>query len=119
MARKNAYRGIPWPIRKTAKFKSTRTTVDNLNFQSKLEARYHLHLKILQRAGEVKYWLWQVPFCLHSGIKYWCDYLVFYTDGTHKFIDVKGYETDIFKLKKLEVEVKYGVKIDVVKKNDF
>lgn len=105
--------------KKRNKLNSTATVVDNLRFQSKLEASYYCHLKILQRIGEVKFFLWQVPFCLHGGKKYWCDFLVFLSDGSHRFIDVKGYETDLFKVKKSEVEAKYGVEIHVIKRGDF
>ena len=102
-----------------SKFKSKRTIIDNINFDSKLEAAYYSHLKILQRIGEVKFWLLQVPFLIPGGKKYLCDFLVFYTDGSYKFIDVKGIETQLFKLKKSIIEELYCIKINIIKKGDF
>ena len=102
-----------------SKFRSVITEVDGIKFHSKLEASYYENLKILKNIKLVDFWLQQVPFILPGGVKYLCDFLVFYTDGSHKFVDVKGIETNLFKVKKKQVESLYNVKIEIVKKGDF
>jgi hypothetical protein len=107
-------------IKKRAnKFNAAATTVDNKKFDSKLEAAYYTHLKTLKRIGDVEYFLMQVPIVLLGGKKYVCDFLVFYTDGRIEYVDVKGRETELFKLKKSIVEAQYPIKIKVLKKGDF
>ena len=98
----------------THKFKARQTINDGIKFASKKEAKYYEHLKTLKKSGEVLFFLRQVPFHLVSNVKYICDFQVFYTDGTIKFIDVKGYETPEFKLKKKQVEALYPVDITLV-----
>jgi hypothetical protein len=61
----------------------------------------------------------QVPFHLPGGVKYVCDFMVLYKDGLIDFVDVKGFETAEFKMKKKLVESLYGVEITVIKKGDF
>jgi len=102
-----------------SKYNAVKQKIDNILFDSQLEASYHCHLKILKRIGEVEYWLCQVPFILPGGKKYKCDFLVFYTDGSHEFVDIKGMETQLFKLKKSIVESVYPVEIKIVKKGEF
>ena len=101
------------------KFKAKQTIRDGIKFPSKLEALYYDHLNLLIKAGEVVFFLRQVPFYLPGGVKYVVDYQVFYTDGTVAFIDVKGLETRAFIDKKKMVESIYPIEIVVVKKGNF
>lgn len=97
------------------KYGSTRTVVDGINFDSKKEAGYYTRLKLLQKAGEVAFFLRQVPFDLPGKIKYRCDFQVFYKDGKIEFVDVKGYMTKQSRDKIKQTEALYPVKIKVVK----
>ncbi len=101
------------------KFKAKPVTEDGNRFASTLEWSYFKHLEFLQRSGIVLFFLKQVPFHLPGGVKYIVDYQVFFTDGSVKFIDVKGVLTDTFILKKKMVEDLYPVEIEIVKKGDF
>ena len=94
-----------------SKYRSKRHTVDSFNFDSKKEAKYYGQLKILQKAGEVLYFLRQVPFHLPGNIVYRCDFMEVWKNGDIKFIDVKGYDTPASKLKRKQVESLYPVKI--------
>jgi dsDNA-binding SOS-regulon protein len=98
------------------KFGAVRTERDGMSFSSKLEAAYYDRLKLLQMAGEVSFFLRQVPFHLPGGVKYVVDYQVFYADGDVEFVDVKGMETPEFVAKKKMVEALYPVEILVQKK---
>lgn len=99
-----------------SKYKAIKCEDDNRKFDSKAERAYYQKLKLLQMAGEISFFLWQVPFHLPDGTKYICDFQVVYPDGKIEFIDVKGVETQVFKLKKRLVEFHYPVQIKVVKK---
>jgi hypothetical protein len=74
-------------------------------YDSKAEARYALELGIRKQAknGDVLDWLEQVPIELSCGT-YRCDFLVFFRDGTWKLVEIKGFETDSWKLKKRALE---------------
>ena len=88
---------------------------DNIRFASKKEADYYEYLKERRDKGEVVFFLMQCPFHLPGGTKYIVDFIEFHSDGTVHFIDVKGFETDKFKLKKKWVESTYPVEVEVVK----
>lgn len=101
------------------KFKAKPVNYDGHHFHSKLEFGYFQYLELLKKTGEVLFFLTQIPLRLPGGTKYVVDYLIFYTDGNIEFIDVKGAETDTFKIKKREIEAIYPIEIKIVKKGDF
>lgn len=83
-------------------------TVEGIVFDSKKEMAFYLKLK---QDPSVLFFLRQVPFHLPAGVKYLCDFDVTYKDGRREFIDTKGMRTDMYKLKKRQVEHLYPVKI--------
>lgn len=87
---------------------------DGIRFDSKKEAKYYSELKLRIRAGEIVFFLRQVPFDLPGGVKYRVDFQEFHADGTVHFIDVKGMQTDDFIMKKKMVESLYPVEIEIV-----
>ncbi len=101
---------------KTAKhkFHATPSTYDDIRFDSKKEANYYLDLKKRVESGEVLFFLRQVPIHLPGNVRYVVDFLEFHNDGTVHFVDVKGVETPMFKVKKKLVESLYPIKIEVV-----
>lgn len=114
---RGAARGIASkPEAKPNKYHNHPTTVDGIRFDSKKEARYYEQLKIRKTLGEVAYWLRQVPVHLPGGSRYVVDFLVFYTDAdmAPEYIDVKGRETQVFRLKKREIEHQYPIRIKCV-----
>ena len=94
------------------KYHAVRTELDGIKFPSKKEALYYQRLKNLKRAGEVVFFLRQVPFYLPGGVKYVVDFQVFYADGSVAFIDVKGMRTATYKAKKKMVEALFPVEIE-------
>lgn len=98
------------------KYGAKRTDYDGRNYASKLEAAYAKKLDLRVAAGDVVFYLWQVPFHLPGDVKYVVDFQEFHSDGSVHFIDVKGMETPQFKAKKKMVEALYPVTIEVVKK---
>ena len=103
------------------KYNAKPTEVDNIRFDSKLEANYYGVLKLAQKSGELLFFLRQVPLHLPGNTKYVCDFLEFWApkngdSGDVVFTDVKGMETATFKLKKKQVEALYPIEIQVITK---
>ena len=96
------------------KYKAKPTVRDGIRFDSKKEAKYYDELKIRVAAGEVLFFLRQVPFHLPDGVKMVIDFLEFRTDGTVHVVDVKGYKTDVYKIKKRMVEALYPEDVEEV-----
>lgn len=101
------------------KFRAKSVEYDGERFSSKLEFSFKQYLDLLIKSGEVIFYLTQIPVRMPGGTKLVVDFQVFYEDGSVRFIDTKGIETDSFKIKKREVEAIYPFKIEVVKKGDF
>lgn len=97
---------------KRKKYGNDKVELDGYKFDSKKEARYYQELKLLQRGGVVKSFELQVAYILQDGfrhkscrrqqeaITYVADFVVHYTDGHTEVIDVKGYKTEVYKIKK-------------------
>lgn len=93
------------------KYNAKAAEADGLRFDSKKERNYYLRLKADR---DVLFFLRQVPFDLPGGAKYRADFMVFLVSGEVKIIDVKGFRTETYKLKKRLVESLYPVTIDEV-----
>ena len=93
------------------KFNAIKTQRNGFKFDSKKEAAYYDQLTLLQRNGDVVFFLRQVPFHLPGNITYRVDFQVFLADGSVEFIDVKGMRTPQYIAKKKMVEALYPVEI--------
>jgi len=96
------------------KYNAKPKIVDGIRFDSKKEARYYRELELRKQAGEVIFYLRQVPFHLPGNVTYRVDFQEFHADGAIHFIDVKGFETKEFIRAKKQVEDLYPVEIEVV-----
>lgn len=90
-------------------------TVDGILFDSKAEARRYRALLMLRGAGVVRFFLRQVPFHLPGKTRYVCDFQVHWADGRVTHEDVKGVRTEVYKLKRRQVEDLYPVTIEEVR----
>lgn len=108
------------------KYNNKKTTVDGIEFDSKKEADYYCMLKILKQAGEIKDFGLQQKYELQPGfekngekyraITYIADFVIVNLDGTTEEVDVKGIETQVFKIKKKMFEYEYpNLSLKVVK----
>lgn len=112
-------------MRTRHKYGAQPTTVDNIRFASKAEARRYSELKLLEKAGEIRELELQPRFPLlvpargnggayeraHVG-DYVADFR--YREGPKgllKIEDVKGFRTELYRWKKKHVEAQYGVTI--------
>lgn len=100
---------------KISKYHNQRTTYDGVLYDSKKEANRAFELDMLKKRKVVKDWQRQVSFPITiNGIKictYRADFKVEYHNGLIEIEDVKGFLTDIYKLKKKLVKAVHGIDI--------
>lgn len=100
------------PVRK---YRNTPTETDGKRFDSKLEARRYDALMLLWKAGQVSFFVRQVPFELPGRRRYRADFLIVWTDSRVTVEDCKGVDTEMSKLKRAQVEAIYGITIELVR----
>ena len=103
------------PAAKRSKYGNRKTEYNGVLYHSALEAAAAAHLDNLIRQGYVKFWRGQVRYDLYGGVTYIADFHVVYQTGRSRNIDLKGFETDVFKIKRKLFEERYGP-LDVVKR---
>ena len=112
-------------IKRTNKYKNIKTTVGNLKFDSKKEAKRFEELLLLLKAYEIQDLRLQHSFTLIESytaldgekikaMKYIADFT--YTDRKRGFVveDVKGKRTDVYKMKKKLMKDIYDISITEV-----
>lgn len=98
------------------KYHAKPIVIDNIRFASQLEGRYYKKLKLRQISNDIKYFLRQVPLHLPGKTKLVVDFLIFENNGEVRYVDTKGFMTQIAKLKIRQAEALYPIKIEIVKK---
>lgn len=117
--------GIAWPAKRQAaktgrsKMGATPTTRHGIRFGSKLEAQYFDYLRFLQAAGEVSYFLRQVPIELPARVTYRVDFMVVFTDGRLEYHEVKGHVTEVSRIKMKQAQALYPITLRVIRRGDF
>ena len=103
-----------------SKFKNEKVTTPDGTFDSKKEYARWIDLLWMQRAGQIKNLARQQEFILIPKQRYKGEYIkeckyvadfVYEKDGEMVVEDVKGYKTDVYKIKKKLMLWKYGVMI--------
>ena len=105
-----------------SKYHAHKTVVDGITFDSKREAKRYGELKLLERSGAISDLRRQVRYELipafdvqgkhYRPTSYVADFV--YVDaktGTEVVEDVKGYRTDVYRLKAKLFAAKFGVSI--------
>lgn len=113
---------------RTSKYNAKKVEIDGIKFDSKAEGEYYLHLKQQVSERQIlgferqKRMLLQEGFSV-EGVKgkirpifYVVDFIIAENDGTLTYVDVKGMETDVFKLKKKLFMKRYNTALMKVKK---
>jgi len=100
---------------RVSKYKSVRTSVDNICFASKKEAARFVELKMLLRSGIISDLKLQQPFALNvNGVKV-CKYVAdfAYKDQAGRDVveDTKGVRTAVYKLKSKLMIACHGIRI--------
>lgn len=110
---------------KQSKYKNKKTTCDGIEFDSKKERNYYLKLKAMEELGLIKdlelqkEYILQDKFVLNGKtrrkITYKADFSYVTTeDDKLHVVDVKGFKTEVYKLKKKLFEYKYKVELEEV-----
>ena len=100
------------------KYRNIKTIVDGIKFDSKREAFYYLYYKKLQDSRVIKNLQLQTKLEFNIDGKRIFTYkpdFEFDDEYGHHYIDVKGMETPVFRLKKKLIEAKYKIEIEIVK----
>lgn len=107
------------------KYNARKTVIDGHTFDSKAEAEYYIHLLTRKELGLIESFSLQPKFTLQEGFKkegksyrpieYVADFLIKYPNGQTQVIDVKGFETADFKIKRKLFEKKYPYPLTLVK----
>lgn len=106
------------------KYNSKKVELDGYTFDSQIEARYYQRLKWLQEHKEILFFRLQPRYLLQEAFKknartyrkieYIADFEIHHLDGTIEVVDVKGMETEAFKIKKKLFEKRYPHKLTLI-----
>lgn len=89
--------------RSANKYHANSTQYNGLTYHSKLEAAYAQELDIRVRAKDIKSWDRQVKLDLKLNgqhiTNYYIDFIITHNDDSREFVEVKGFETETWRLK--------------------
>jgi hypothetical protein len=107
-----------------SKYNAKTVELDGYIFDSKLEARYYELLKEKQKNNEILFFRVQPIYQLQETFKkynktfrridYIADFEVHHLDGSIEVIDVKGFKTQAFNIKRKLFEHKYPHKLTLI-----
>lgn len=110
--------------RSRSKYGNRKVEIDGHTFDSKAEARYYSELKLREKAGEILFFKLQPRYRLqhsfekdgkkHRAIDYIADFEIHHQDGSIEVVDVKGYKTEVFKIKQKLFNKKFPHKLTLV-----
>lgn len=108
-----------------AKYHNKKVEYDGYTFDSIREKNYYIKLKLLEKAGKIKELELQKEYELQPSFKLnnkTSRKITYRADFTYKtaeddklhVIDVKGFRTDVYRLKKKIFEYKYKIEIEEI-----
>lgn len=95
------------------KYGNIRTMYNGVLYDSKREAKHAADIDLWIRSGEAKSVVRQVGFHLPGNAKHYVDFMVIMQDNTVKFIESKGKDLPMGKMKRKQTEEIYKIKIEV------
>lgn len=108
---------------KKSKYSSAKTDIDGIRFDSKKEAEFYAELKLREKAGEISDLRLQPRYLLqeafkHEGKQYReMEYVAdfeYVEDGITVVVDVKGFRTAVYMIKRKLFLYRYGDKVKFV-----
>lgn len=119
-----------FPRRKN-KYNARSSVYNGVYYHSQLEAGFARDLDLRKKAGDIKDWKRQIPIDfyiekkilnLKEGIKicrYYVDFQIIHNDKTIEWVEVKGFQTDLWRFKWKLFEAFFGnepnMKLTVIK----
>ena len=110
-----------YQIRKQNKYGNVKQTYEGYSYMSKKEAAYAQELDLRVRAKDIKSWDRQVKLSMdvngHHICNYYIDFKIFHNDGSEELTEIKGFQTDVWRIKWKLCEALYGdkYKLTVIK----
>lgn len=108
-----------------SKYNANKVTINEITFDSQLEADYYLYLLEKLKNNQIKGFRLQPSFELlpsfkkngktHRNITYKADFEIEHLDGKLEIVDTKGMITPDFSIKRKLFEYKYDLKLSIVK----
>lgn len=99
---------MTWYQRRGSKYGAKTQQYEGRTYHSKKEAGYAASLDLLKKAGEIQGWEPQVKVSLDVNgrhiCNYYCDFKVTMKDGSIELHEVKGFCTEVYRLKRLLLE---------------
>jgi len=87
-----------------SKYKNINQTYNGYSYHSKAEAQYAWELDCRKKAKDIKDWERQKKIEFYAYGKHICnyyiDFVIHHNDGTKEYVEVKGFETNIWMIKK-------------------
>lgn len=108
---------------KKSKYSSAKTDIDGIRFDSKKEAEFYAELKLREKAGEITHLRLQPRYLLqeafkHEGKQYReMEYIAdfeYIENGETVVVDVKGFRTAVYMIKRKLFLYKYGDKVKFI-----
>jgi hypothetical protein len=110
-------------VEKKSKYSSAKTDVDGIRFDSKKEAEFYAELKLREKAGEISHLRLQPRYLLQEAFRYEgkqyreMEYVAdfeYIENGVTVVVDVKGFRTAVYMIKKKLFLYKYGSEIKFI-----
>lgn len=102
----------------SSKYNNKKTVINGIKFASKKEAEYYLKLKLMESSNLISNLSLQYTFKFEymgkTLFRYIADFVYDDILGKQHIIDVKGFRTPIYRLKKKLVEAFKNIKIEEV-----
>lgn len=114
---------MTWYQRKGNKYGAKTCHYNGVSYHSKKEAGYAAELDLRVKAKDIKAWRRQVKVSLDMNgfhiANYFCDFVIEHNDGSEEYVEVKGFVTEIYRLKRLVLEATFlhdnpGIKYTVI-----
>jgi len=90
-------------FQKQNKYGAVKQTYNGYSYHSKKEAAYAMELDLRVKAKDILKWDRQVKIEIRAFDKHICnyyiDFVITHTDGLLEYIEVKGFETAVWRLK--------------------
>lgn len=100
-----------WKQERGSKYGAKSTVYDGIAYHSKKEAGYAAELDLRKKGGDIKDWKRQVRISLdvngHHICNYYVDFEIEHNNGDRELVEVKGFQTEIFRLKRKLFEATY------------
>jgi len=101
------------PAAKQNKYHNRKTYCQGVLYDSKKEAEKAAELELLKQACKIKGYLTQVSFRLPGGVGHRVDFGILNLDNTVTWLEIKGRDLAMGKMKRKQVEELYHIKIKV------